>query len=87
MKCKWKESCGYDICMEEYCSEFEGVPLTNGDRIRAMTDDEMANNPIIREAICNHIYDSGKSKEFCLPNMGCRHCVVKWLKQPAKEDA
>lgn len=42
MKCKYEKSCGYEVCVPEYCSDFEEATVTNGDRIRAMTDKELA---------------------------------------------
>lgn len=79
MKCKWKESCGYDICMDECCPEFEGVPMTNADRIRAMSDEELAK-----------FLDDCNSHGCVCPARDCRatchECIVDWLKQPAEVD-
>lgn len=41
-KCKWAESCGYDICIPEYCPEYKAVRMNNGDRIREMSNKELA---------------------------------------------
>lgn len=40
--CKWAKTCCYDVCAPDYCPEYEEAVLTNGDRIRAMTDVELA---------------------------------------------
>lgn len=42
MKCKYKEMCGYDICLEDDCPEYKPAKETNADRIRAMNDYELA---------------------------------------------
>lgn len=55
-------------------------PVTNGDRIRAMTDKELAGE--FRLRICDAI-----PTENCL-GMGhsCIECLVKWLGSPAKQE-
>lgn len=55
-------------------------PMTNGDRIRAMTDKELAGE--FRLRICDAI-----PTENCL-GMGhsCIECLVKWLGSPAKQE-
>lgn len=55
-------------------------PMTNGDRIRAMTDKELAGEFSLR--ICDAI-----PTENCL-GMGhsCIECLVKWLGSPAKQE-
>lgn len=58
------------------------MPLTNADRIRAMTDEELANF-FGRYGFCNGIIPMsycGTQKECSLA------CVVNWLRQPVKED-
>lgn len=55
-------------------------PMTNGDRIRAMTDEELADSEFC-EVICDDI-------PRCL--LGgvdtCRECRIKWLGSPAKQE-
>lgn len=55
-------------------------PVTNGDRIRAMTDEELADSDF-SEVICDDI-------PRCL--FGgvdtCRECRIKWLGSPVKEE-
>ena len=57
-------------------------PVTNGDRIRAMTDEEL----------CDFILDKRENgtcfNDRCYhndPNKGCDYCTLEWLKQPATE--
>lgn len=57
-------------------------PMTNGDRIRSMTDEELARSKF-GEAICNLI-----PYEFCrVSDIECDACKAKWLGSPAKEAA
>lgn len=57
---------------------------TNADRIRAMSDDELATTI--------HAISLGWKGEWCdyhcenQGDDGCDKCVEKWLKQPAKEN-
>ena len=78
-KCKTKA----DFCC--YCddgSEFE--PQTNADRIRAMSDEELAEWFEKQTMICDMcIY----LNEDCAPisNEKCRGGILSWLKSEAKE--
>ena len=57
--------------------------ITNGDRIRAMTDEELA------EFISRvEIGDCDYGKTFCdlCDINSCGECLLEWLKQPYKED-
>lgn len=55
------------------------IPVTNADRIRAMTDEELAALP--KEW-------SGYSCVFmsreCGPENSCEKCLLEWLQQPAE---
>ena len=68
-KCTWAGLCGHDICLPEFCDQYEAAKITNADRIRAMSDDELA------EYLVYHN-----------PYSTISNCL-KWLQQPAKEDA
>lgn len=50
---------------------------TNGDRIRSMTDEELAN--FVHEG-CPYI-----EKECTMK--GCVKCILEWLQEPVKEDS
>lgn len=57
--------------------------LTNGDRIRSMSDEELA-------YWMTHLHEDGHClNERCqiFQDKTCEECVIDWLKQPAKEDA
>ena len=66
---------GEDMCK---CRE----PMTNADRIRAMSDEELAE--FIARCEMN---DIGYAKTFCDLCYGqyeCNQCRIEWLKQPAE---
>lgn len=66
-------------------------PMTNGDRIRGMTDEELcdllweAHNGTWFSPYC-------QSKRECwekapgIPDEWCKKCLLEWLQQPVKED-
>lgn len=53
------------------------VPQTNGDRIRGMTDDELA------EYLSEVHYCPTPSP--CDPTKNCKDCWTKWLRSPVEE--
>ena len=57
-------------------------PMTNGDRLRAMTDEELI--AAFGGRICDVIpaEDCPGTDHTC-----CHSCLIKWLGSPAKEDA
>ena len=88
IKCNWPDG-RYTILREALdmaiaaLREQEGkdtyAPLTNADRIRAMSDEELAN--IIECPYGNPYFDEH------LPCKGsCHDCLLIWFKQPAEDD-
>lgn len=74
-----KDYCGV---MNEKCRACSGtglnlVDMTNADRIRAMSDEELA-----QIIMCP--YDS--EPDLCCAQGTCLDCCEKWLKQPAEVD-
>lgn len=74
------------------CSSYEpGRVLTNADRIRAMSDEELANEMRHRSisTVCD-IVCQGDCKAIATLNKtsgkGCKEIIMKWLQQPAEED-
>ena len=61
-------------------SNHEPMPQTNADRIRAMSDEELAE---ILFGSC--LENMGREQCNNFHNKGCKHCVVEWLKSEAKE--
>lgn len=66
----------------EIQSKFAAHPITNGERIRAMSDEELSK--IMSVGCC------GGKNGYCIENeygeANCIDCWIKWLKQPAKEN-
>lgn len=62
----------------------EKKPMTNGDRIRAMTDEELAKF-IPDWSYTNACKLSGEVYIDC--NNECEKCVAEWLKEPAEGDS
>ena len=58
-------------------------PKTNGDRIRAMTDEELARF-IGDNSLCDQIQNDNGA--WCKTQRECKVCFVEWLKQPLKEE-
>ena len=80
---------GYEeamLCVMSYlhCEKERSVDRTNADRIRAMSDEEMA------KAIASKVY-TGACNDFDIPYDGncCHNCekcdaIIKWLQQPVE---
>ena len=67
-KCHYKGECGHK------------APLTNADRIRAMSDEELVEfikHIKVRAAFCKAVKDNDAFEAIC---------SAEWLKQPAEED-
>ena len=76
------QGCFTPICKDcRYYPERQQNPMTNGDKIRAMTDEELAYN-FEYSTICGRIQNS--NPEWCGTTGECRNCVLRWLKQPAE---
>ena len=67
------------------------IPMSNADRIRAMSDEELANEMRKRSisTICD-IVCQGECKAIATLNKTsnevCKEIIIKWLQQPAEED-
>lgn len=61
-------------------------PTTNADRIRKMSDEELALNhaTIFAEACKCEDPSDCKKEEWNAGYSPCSQCVLEWLKQPAK---
>ena len=88
IKCNWPDS-RYTILREALdmaVKALEGVAdknvgkMTNADRIRAMSDEELVEfikNIKVRAALCKAVKNNDAFEELC---------SAEWLKQPAEED-
>ena len=81
-KCHYKGECGHK------------APLTNADRIRGMTDDELVNwiadiNPFYCQTC---VYAKPCRLEYDVETVNyaekydCKDGILQWLQQPAEED-
>lgn len=61
---------------------YGNAPMTNADRIRAMSDEELAKHFLIT-GICQYL--TSLSKGRCAVNRTCAQCVLDWLRQPAEQ--
>ena len=55
-------------------------PMTNADRIRAMSDEELAKQ-FVHTSICDQKYPKCKKA-----GEDCVECLLEWLQQPAVEE-
>lgn len=63
------------------CNGSGEKPQTNADRIRAMSDEEMAKF-IGHNSLCDQIQNDNGA--WCKKQSVCEGCLVEWLKQPAE---
>ena len=55
--------------------------MTNADKIRQMTDEELAEEFCSRN-ICDYVQDN--NNDWCERRGSCNGCVLAWLKQEAE---
>lgn len=99
MKCKFEHdgdccNCGSQQymckCKPKICGSI--VPITNADRIRAMSDEKLADIFLRADfcKCCEHEKDGVCNYICAYPNIplyeGCKQAALKWMKQPAEED-
>lgn len=76
-----KQSCKADgwvvcaNCIHNHNRKDRYEPLTNGDKIRAMTDEELVD--VIG---CQF----GLDADICFPQKSCAVCMLKWLRSPVE---
>ncbi len=73
-------------CLGEVREKLSRPPMTNADRIRAMTDEELAAEIVLLHTTC----ELCAKNEMCGGMLGIAMCVEgvrDWLKQPAEEEA
>ena len=66
------------ICLSRRHKLGLGDPMTNADRIRAMSDEELA------EAIISIPMCVGTDDDKDCEKDGCKDCFLNWLQQPAE---
>lgn len=79
--CTEFDNCPWRTDPDAICSGFKQKPMTNGDRIRNMTDEELAE--VIKHPcdIWNHI-----PTEWCASRSCGYQCSLDWLKQEANDE-
>ena len=91
MMCKFNR-CG--ICFNCYSKHFnndcfpceDADPMTNADRIRSMTDEELVELHYSSSAHCIADDPTVCDRHDFIGNLTpCEQCYLKWLQQPAKE--
>ena len=66
------------------CPLYNAKPQTNADRIRAMSDEELAKWIDWLFGRCEWC-DTDKMASNDCNDVECTHCILEWLKQPAEE--
>lgn len=73
------------------CGHKTNMPQTNADRIRAMSDEELAN--FLHNVVCKFMCEYCKEYERIKAAKGHANCngecdkaYLEWLKQPAEEE-
>ena len=73
----------YYLLMQETARRLvDGKPVTNADRIRAMSDEELAE--FIDRCEMNDIDYAKTFCDLCNGQYECDQCRLDWLKQPAE---
>ena len=67
---------------QKIAAEITAPPKSNADRIRQMTDEELAKVLGVQCACCEHQYENCGT-DFSI----CEHGVLEWLKQEVSKDA
>ena len=70
-----------EIRVIEIHNKTKKTRITNADRIRGMSDEELA-KWLVDATVCERVCDED---EYCHGNE-CVESVTRWLKQPAKEE-
>lgn len=78
---KWDKEYGAEPYID-IGGEFYNKPITNADRIRAMSDEELAD--FIDRCEMNDIDYAKTFCDLCNGQYECDQCRLDWLKQPAE---
>ena len=82
-ECERRYFCEID---PDKCNEWpDPVPQTNADRIRAMSDEELANWLDYMYGRCDWCDTNKVGTDDC-SDIACTDCIFEWLKQPAEVD-
>ena len=79
-------SCDRTVCSPD-CHMYVAKKKTNADKIRGMTDEELAEFLTPVKCVDCHLLDCGVDEDYSFnmnPNRTCKDRVLDWLKQEAK---
>lgn len=76
-----RDKCSYD-CVTY--SRYNPKPLTNADRIRSMSDEELAEWMCQMQARDGELCPPKHGYKLCLTENGCKPCWLEWLKKEAQ---
>lgn len=80
--CKKYDDCVSGSGLTWPCGAYVPLVVTNADRIRAMSDEQLA--AFMREPFC----DRRTHEECKISYCGiCNQCILDWLQEPTKEPA
>jgi len=84
IKCRSFNLCPWAIPPEIICSQFKPTTQTNADRIRQMTDEELANfiGYACQDAFA---YGAGLRNRMLIYPFGTREETMDWLKAPVED--
>ena len=94
IKCNWPDS-RYTILREaldmavkalEDVADKNVGKMTNADRIRAMSDEELADFLLKMMSDVQCFAEGILPYHSCPQNHNCKQCGIEWLHQPAEED-
>ena len=82
LKCEKLKDCPWSSDPEVICSAYQQKPITNADRIRAMSDEELAT--------WLGVYCNGQTAQEvgkpCASDIGsCEECWLDWLRQEVED--
>ena len=90
--CKKYQDCLNGAGLAWPCGAYQPCTVTNADRIRAMSDEELADIFLRADfcKCCEHERDEVCNYICAYPNIplydGCRQAALKWMEQPAEEE-
>ena len=84
-RCTENQNCAWQNHEETIWHERPAFPLTNADRIRAMTDEELADFITPVKCVDCHLLDCGVEEEMLNgKRRTCQERVLDWLKQESE---
>ena len=84
--CEKYKTCDSPYCGDSsmiHCGNYEEAKPTNADRIRSMTDEELAK--LLEGCVCPKSPCPDIDRDTPTDKMRCTKCWLEWLKQGASE--